>query len=134
MILANHFTDNPETFSQKTFKKFLLLLAPFAPHITEELWQQIGDEKKKICKFSVKNSIHSQQWPECNAKYLVEKKVFLLIQINGKIRDTIEVDYDIKEEKARELAISSEKIKKWLGEETIKKIIFVPGKLINIVI
>jgi leucyl-tRNA synthetase len=60
--------------------------------------------------------------------------ITLVIQVNGKVRDKIEVEADISEEKAKELAISREKIKKWLERKEIKKVIFVPGKLLNIVI
>ena len=84
--------------------------------------------------FDSKESIHNQQWPRYDPKLVKEEKIQLIIQINGKVRDKIEVEADISEEKAKELALSQEKIKRWTEGKSIKKVIFVPGKLINIVI
>jgi leucyl-tRNA synthetase len=100
------------------------LLAPFAPHIIEELWHHLGHE----------DSIHQQSWPKYDSKLVKEEKITLIIQINGKVRDKVEVKADISEEKAKEIALSREKIQKWIKGKKIKKTIFVPGKLINLVI
>jgi leucyl-tRNA synthetase len=123
MILANEMSKQ-STINNQQLAILLKLLAPFAPHITEELWHQLGNQ----------DSIHNQSWPKYDPKLVKEEIVTLVIQINGKIRDKIEVKADISEEKAKELAISREKIRKWIEGKEIKKIIFVPGKLINIVI
>jgi len=75
-----------------------------------------------------------EKWPEPRPELLKEEIITLIIQVNGKVRDKIEVSVDISKEKARELAVSQKKIKNWVGGKEIKKVIFVPNKLINIVI
>lgn len=106
----------------------LKLLAPIAPHICEELWHKLHSEISK------KESIFDQKWPKYDADLIIEEKFELIIQVNGKIRHSIEVEKNISEAEAKEIALKDEKIKKWiLDEKQIKKIIFVPGRLINIV-
>ena len=109
--------------SKNDLVNVLKVLAPFAPYITEELWEKLGEEF----------SIHKQSWPEYDSELIKEEKTILIIQINGKVRDKIGVEVGISEEKAKETALSSAKIQKWIKGEKIKKIIFVPEKLINIV-
>ena len=104
--------------------KFLVLLAPFAPHITEELWHKLGN----------KTSIHLESWPKYDEKMIVEDEIELLVQVNGKLRDKIKVSVDISEDQACEQVMQSEKIKKHLQDQKIKKVIFVKGRLINFVI
>lgn len=115
--------ERSEDCSPELARSLILLLAPFAPYITEELWQKFGN----------KESIHKQAWPKYNSELIKEEAITLIIQINGKVRDKIEVEANISEEKAKDLAISREKIRKWIKGKKIKKIIFIPGKLINIV-
>lgn len=105
------------------YKLLLLLLAPFAPHFTEELWRKIGAEF----------SIHNQPWPEYNPKLTKEEAITIIIQVNGKVRDKIEAVSGINKEKVKQIALSSEKVKKWIGGRAIKKTVFVQDKLINIV-
>ncbi|MFH1036635.1 MAG: leucine--tRNA ligase [Patescibacteria group bacterium] len=124
MIFTNKMSESGCNLAENNFRTLLLLLSPFAPHLTEELWQQIGS----------KESIHKQKWPKYDSKFIKEKTANLIIQINGKVREILKTDSDITEEQARELAISREKIKKWIEGKNIKKVIFVPGKLINIVV
>ena len=105
------------------------LLAPIASHICEELWHQLHPE------ISEKESIFNQSWPKYDPDLIIEEKIKLVIQINGKMRHSIEVEKNISEIEAKELVLKNEKIKKWIsGEKQIKKIIFVPGRLINVVI
>jgi len=104
-------------------ERFLILLAPFAPHITEELWHQLGH----------RDSIHKQKWPKYNPRLIKEEIITLVIQINGRVRDKIEVEAGISEKKAKELALMSKKIQNWISGKEIKKVIFVQEKLINIV-
>ena len=124
MILVNELQNRSHRI--RHLKILLLLLAPFAPHISEELWQRHFS--------NLANSIYNQSWPRYNPKLIREEIITLVVQVNGKIRDKIEVEADISEEKAKELAISREKIKKWTRGKEIKKIIFVPQKLINLVV
>ncbi|KPJ57449.1 leucine--tRNA ligase [Parcubacteria bacterium DG_74_2] len=124
MEFTNFALENKKEVGKDIIEKLLILLAPFAPHLTEELWKTLGH----------KDSIHRQSWPKYDPKLIKEEMITLVIQVNGKVRDKIEVEADISEEKAKEIAISQEKIKKWLKGKEIKKAIFVPGKLINIVL
>lgn len=110
--------------SQKQAENFLKILAPFAPHITEELWQTLG----------YKDSIFKEKWPEYDKKLIKEEAFYLVVQINGKLRDTIGVPLEISEKQAKKLALESEKIQKWLRNKKIRKIIFVKNKLINFVV
>jgi leucyl-tRNA synthetase len=118
--------------SHEIFRTFLLLLAPFAPHLAEELWQNFL--KSPASDFQVSNSIHSQPWPKYNLKFIEEEKIQLIIQINGKVRGRIEAPFNISEKKAKELALKQERVQKWIGSKEIKKTIFIPGKLINLVV
>ncbi len=124
MEFINFALENKPEIGRDTLKKTLILLSPFAPHITEELWHQMGHEE----------SIHKQSWPKYDKKLLKEKIITLVIQVNGKVRDKVEVDANISEEEAKKLTLEREKVKRWIEGKRIKKVIFVPGKLINIVI
>jgi leucyl-tRNA synthetase len=123
MICANEL-EKEEKIEKEIFENFLKLLAPFAPHIAEEIWQILGHKK----------SIFLSSWPKWDEKLAKEEMITLIIQVNGKVRDKIEVEADISEERAKELAISSQKIKKWIEGKEIKRVVFVPRKLINIVV
>jgi leucyl-tRNA synthetase len=101
----------------------LLLLAPIAPHVTEELWEKLGNA----------DSIHKQSWPEWEEELAAEEVFTLVVQINGKVRDKVEVPVSIGEEEAIELALSREQIQRWLSGKSIKKTIYVPGRLVSIV-
>ncbi|MBI2041866.1 MAG: leucine--tRNA ligase [Candidatus Nealsonbacteria bacterium] len=124
MILINELSQKTYKLDHGSMSTFLLLLAPFAPHMAEELWHSAGN----------KDSIHNQEWPRYDLKLIEEEKINLIVQINGKVRDKIEAPSGISEKEASDLVIGNEKIKKWLQGKEIKKIIFVPGKLINLVI
>jgi leucyl-tRNA synthetase len=123
MICTNEL-EKEEKIEKEIFENFLKILAPFAPHICEEIWQFLGHKK----------SIFLSSWPKWDEKLAKEEKITLIIQVNGKVRDKIEVEADISEERAKELAISSQKVKKWIEGKEIKRVVFVPRKLINIVV
>ncbi len=124
MEFINFGFKNKDDIGKDVVERMLLLLAPFAPHITEELWKEIGN----------KDSIHNQSWPKYDEKLAKEKTITLIIQINGRVRDKIKVEANVSEDEARDLTLNREKVKKRILGKGIKKIIFVPGKLINIVI
>ena len=123
MILANELEKQKEIPTNYYFQ-FLILLSPFAPHLTEELWQKAG----------LKNLCCEQEWPKYNPKLIKEEKINLIIQVNGKVRDKIEVASGISEAEARKISEKSEKVIKYLSGKKIKKIVFIPDKLINFVI
>lgn len=102
----------------------LKLLAPFAPHIAEELWQMIGKT----------GSIHTQTWPQYDPEALVVDEITLVIQINGKTRGTLQVPATADHQTLEEYARNSEVSQRHIGDKTIKKVIVVPGKLVNFVV
>ncbi|MBI4993670.1 leucine--tRNA ligase [Candidatus Wolfebacteria bacterium] len=125
MVLLNEVEKHKNSLSISHYSLFLKLLAPFAPHLSEELWQKLENKK----------SIHLESWPKYNPELIKEKEFELIIQINGKIKDKMFVNSGISQQKAQEIALNSEKIKSAISpDQKIKKIIFVPDKLINIVI
>jgi len=105
-------------------RTLLLLLAPIAPHITEELWSMVGDG----------DSIHRQAWPDWDEELAAEEVFTLIVQVNGKVRDKVEVPVTIGEEEATELALGRENVKRWLSGKEVKKTVYVPGRLVSIVV
>ena len=126
MILVNEMQRAAYELNHGSVRTLLLLLAPFAPHITEELWHCVTP--------GVTQSVHNQKWPEYDPKLTEEEKIQLIIQINSRVRDKVEAPADISEEEAKALALKRENVRKWLEGKKIKKMIFVPKKLVNIVI
>jgi leucyl-tRNA synthetase len=110
--------------AQQEFETFLKLLAPFAPHMTEEIWRETLGHKA---------SIHREPWPEYDPSIIKEKTVTFVLQINGRTRDTVTAAADIEEEAAKALALESTKVQAFLAGQQPKKIIYVPGRLVNIV-
>lgn len=102
----------------------LLLTAPLAPCITEELWERIGQPY----------SIHVQAWPKFEPELAREEEVELVLQVNGRVRDKILLSAEATEEEARTAAFASPRIQEWLDGKAARRVIFVPGKLINIVV
>ncbi|MDD5059500.1 MAG: leucine--tRNA ligase [Candidatus Omnitrophica bacterium] len=109
---------------KEIFSKLLIMLSPIAPHFCEELWEILGN----------KTSIFKSSWPKFDEKLLVEEKVELVVQVNGKLRSKIQVGRDITEDKLKELVLKDEKVASWLEGKSPKKFIVVPRKLVNIVI
>ena len=103
---------------------FLLLLAPTAPHLAEELWAKTGHPY----------SIHNQSWPKFDEELAREEEITLVIQVNGKLRDKLTVPVSITETEARELALGRERVKAHTDGKKITNIICVPGRLVNIVV
>jgi len=106
------------------FKIFLKLLAPFAPHMTEELWHNFGHIK----------SIHEEKWPKYNESKIKEESIIIVVQINGKVRAQFEAKSGVSEDNAKEKALSLPEVQKWLVKKEAKKVIFVPNKIINFVV
>ncbi|PIT93126.1 MAG: hypothetical protein COU06_01715 [Candidatus Harrisonbacteria bacterium CG10_big_fil_rev_8_21_14_0_10_38_8] len=120
MVLVNQMSEEKEV-SEKTWKLFLLILAPFAPHITEELWLE-------------KKSIHIQPWPTHDEALAKDETFELVIQVNSKLRGKVQVDKGISKQKAEELARSNEQAKKWLEGKEVKRVIFIKDRLINLIV
>ena len=111
--------------SKQQYETFLKLLAPFAPHVAEELWQSVLKNKK---------SIHLQTWPVFDKTLVGSEKLWIMVQVNGKVRDKLEVAGGVSQKDVEKMAEESAKIKPWIEGKQVRKIIFVPNKLINIVI
>jgi leucyl-tRNA synthetase len=109
---------------QEAIRSLLLMTAPIAPHIGEELWERTGGAY----------SVHQQAWPEADAELAREDEVTLVVQVNGKVRDRIQVPTDIAEPRAKELALGSEQVRRHLDGKEPRRVIYVPGKLVNIVV
>ena len=109
---------------REALMKFCILLAPFAPHISDEIWHLIGNSK----------SVHLEKWPVVNEDALKENSYELVIQINGKVRDKINVEINISDDEIKEKTLIRPNVKKWIDNKTIRKIIIVKGRIINIVV
>jgi leucyl-tRNA synthetase len=99
------------------------LLAPFCPHITEELWSQLGDRA----------SVFAQRWPIADPDALKKKEVTVVVQVDGKVRGRLLVDVDASEEALRQLALGDDKVRSWVASRPVEKIVVVPNRLVNIV-
>ncbi len=123
MIFVNEFSKY-EIKQRNALENFLLCLAPFAPHISEELWSKLG----------YKDSIFLQKFPDYDESKIVRKEIELVIQVNSKIRARLQAPIDISQDEAFKLAISEPNVKKHIENKEIKKVIFVNNKLLNIIV
>ena len=108
----------------EAIRTMILLLAPSCPHIAEELWGRIGQSY----------SVHRQSWPEFDPDLAAEEVITLIIQVNGKVRARLEVPADISEDAAREAALTDENVQRHIEDKDIRQVIYVAGRLINIVV
>ncbi|HVO38348.1 MAG TPA: leucine--tRNA ligase [Spirochaetia bacterium] len=122
MIFINELSGM-EQMPRKLWQPFVLLLAPYAPHLAEELWQKLGNTP----------SVSAQPWPEWIEELTVEELVEVVFQINGKIRAKESLPAGLSEAETREKALSHERIRQLLDGKEIHKVIVVPGKLVNVV-
>lgn len=102
----------------------ILLLAPFIPHVTEELWQAVGHD----------SSVHKQQWPVVDAQALVADEVTVIVQVNGKVRDKLLMPVNLDKAEAEKIALAQPKVAEFISGKEIKKVVVVPNKLVNIVV
>ncbi len=109
----------------EAYDALLLLLAPMAPHVTAELWEQ---------RHPTEPPLHVQRWPTFDPELVVEDTVTLVVQVNGKVRDRLEVDPSIGEEEARAVALSSPRVRDALGGGEPKRVVVRPPRLVNVVV
>ncbi len=119
LMEMNNMIEQTGKISKESWQKFLLLLSPVAPHIAAELFD---------------GNILNQTWPQADEKYLSAEKITIVVQINGKVRDRIEVDAEISDEELKQAALNSAKVKELTSGKEIKKVIVVPMKLVSIVL
>ncbi|MDE3076554.1 MAG: class I tRNA ligase family protein, partial [Chloroflexota bacterium] len=111
--------------SAQTVDALLLLLAPIAPHMTEELWHSRHSEG---------GSIHSKAWPKYDPRLAASVECSIVVQVNGKVRDTIQAALDLPQEQVEELARASERVQRFLDGSQVRKVIYVRNRLINLVV
>jgi leucyl-tRNA synthetase len=130
MEYTNHMVKAKETPIAQTavwdeaIETLLLLMAPSFPHISEELWARTGRT----------NSIHQQAWPAWDEDLAAEETITIVVQVNGKVRDRFEAPTEIGEEEAKEKALATSGAQKHLEGKQPLKVIYIPGRLVNIVV
>ncbi len=123
MICVNDLADI-KCHKKEILEKLLILLAPYAPHIAEELWNKLGNE----------GSVLDANFPAFDGKYLVESSKEYPISVNGKLRTNITIALDAGQEEIEKIVLANEVIQKWLDGKPPKKVIFVKGKMVNVVL
>jgi leucyl-tRNA synthetase len=123
MIALNEFEKSP-AISREQYEMFLKIIAPFAPHMSEEVWTSLGNKK----------SIHLSVWPVSDKSKTVESVVKIGVQVSGRVRGVIEVEIEAIESRVVEIAKANPEINKWIEDKKIVKIIYVPGKILNLVV
>src|SRR6266852_2336200 len=118
-----NYLETRQDVTRDEVQTLLILLAPLAPYLAEELWEQLGNSR----------SIHLASWPTYNAEALRSETITLLVQVNGRLRDRIEVAHDAAEDEITQQALASEKVQRFVSGHEVRKIIYVPGRLVNVV-
>ncbi|OGZ02970.1 MAG: leucine--tRNA ligase [Candidatus Liptonbacteria bacterium RIFCSPLOWO2_12_FULL_60_15] len=124
LMVAQNEIEAGGAIAKSSYEQYLKILAPFAPHLAEELWEIVGH----------KDSIHRAEWPGYDEAFVADDTFTLVVQVNGKVRDSFEVPASITEEEAVKLTLARESVKKHISTAKPKRVIYVPGRLINIVI
>ncbi len=124
MEFVNFGYANKEKIGKDAIKRMLLLLAPFAPHTAEELWERVGEPA----------SVFNNAYPKYDEKLIKEETITVIVQVNGKLRATLQVDRNISEEDLKKLAQQDPNIQKHIADKEVRKAIVVPNKLVNFVV
>jgi leucyl-tRNA synthetase len=103
---------------------YLRMLAPVCPHISEEIWALLGKPY----------SVHTQAWPQVDEEAAKEELITIVVQVNGKVRDRLSVNAEISDEEVKALALQSEAVQRYLGGKPPRQIIYVPRRLVSIVV
>ena len=117
-------SDQHKAVMRTAVQTMVILTSPFAPHICEELWQELGEEPSTL----------NAAWPVVNQQALAREEVDMVIQVNGKVRDRIAVPSDAERADVESRALASDKVRKYMADKTVRKVIVVPNKLVNIVV
>ncbi|RYZ19353.1 MAG: leucine--tRNA ligase, partial [Chitinophagaceae bacterium] len=123
MVCVNELTDL-KCHKREVLEPLLVLLTPYAPHIAEELWQQLGNT----------TSVLDATYPKFESSYLVESTKEYPVSINGKLRTTLVLDLAATQEQVQDVVLQHEVVQKWMEGKPLKKLIFVKGKMINVVV
>jgi leucyl-tRNA synthetase len=123
MITVNELGEL-KSHKKEVLEKLLIILTPFAPHIAEELWHELGNE----------SSILDASYPVYDKKYLIESAKLYPVAINGKTRTELNINLDANQEQVEEMVLADETVRKWLNGKSPKKVIYVKNKMINLVV
>ncbi len=123
MVFVNEMTQL-EVRPRAVLEKFVLLLGPYAPHLAEELWSRLGHTE----------TMAYEAWPVADPAYLVQDLITVVVQVNGKVRDQLEIPADAAEQDVKDAALGSAKVTQWTEGKQIVKTIYVPGKLVSVVV
>lgn len=123
MVFVNEM-ERASYINEKDFKIFLQILSPFAPHLAEDIWFSLGEKK----------SIHKSSWPKWDKKKIIDETVKIAVQVNGKVRGEIVISNDSSEEEVKDIALKDNNIVPWIENKEIKRVIYVKGRIVNIVI
>ncbi len=123
MILATEM-EKSNNVDVNDFKKFLKILAPFAPHVTQDIWSSLKEKK----------DINISEWPKYDEKLIKDEEIKIVVQVNGKVRAEMMIEVDVDDEKVKNLAKNDISVLKFIGDKEIKKIIYVKNRLVNIVV
>jgi leucyl-tRNA synthetase len=124
MEFLNELANSKYQVSKSDWEVFLKVLAPYAPHLAEELWHDLGKS----------DSVHLQKWPKYDSKLIAQKRVTIVVQVNGKLRGKVEVEAGSKEKEIVEQARNLENVKPYLYRRRVAKTIFIPDNLVNFVV
>lgn len=124
MMILSKLLENKEGISKKTYLDFVKILSPFAPHICEEIWKLQGNKKLIV----------SEVWPKYDETKLTSSQVKIVVQVNGKVRATIEVPVDSSQDAVESVALKNEIVVKWIDNKKIVKLVFIKNRIINFVI
>ena len=129
MELVNNITsfsqkdENPGVM-REALESLVRLLTPFVPHICSELWETMGHSQK----------LEQVGWPEYDDQALVEEEVLVVVQVNGKVRGKVKVPAEASEDQVKEAALSEQNVQRFTEGKTVRKVIVIPGKLVNVVV
>lgn len=115
--------EKEQGISQEAFETFIRILAPFAPHVTEELWHTLGHQ----------TSIHIESWPEYNEATIAEKEIYVIMQVDGKVRGKVSTVPGVSQDDVLALLYKDEKLSRYINGVPLEKVIFIPNRLISIV-
>jgi len=123
MVFSNAL-EKELSISRASYEVFLRLLAPFAPHVTEELWRSLGN----------KFSVHTSPWPVALTELMQDDEMTIVVQVNGKVRGSFQAPQDSSKEIIEQRASNLDSVKKWIKGKEVLKTIVIPGKLVNFVV
>jgi leucyl-tRNA synthetase len=124
LMELNNVIEKQKSITKESYKQFVKMLSPVVPFLSSEIWNKL-DSKKLL---------QEDSWPEVDKNYLVAEKIEVVVQVNGKVRDHIEVDAGISDEELKKTALESGKVLEYIKDKEIVKTIVVPKKLVSIVL